>query len=139
MRLQTYLAESKRPSDMPWEEYLAIINPGNVKLSDSQRPNVYADDIEGMADEAKTIKTVAGFVIKTDGSSFFALKNGKEVGFVSELSDTEIDLAVAKEYQKKGIGTILLTEYRKKFPWHQTGGLTDAGLKTELAVYRSTK
>ena len=118
------------------EEYLHDLNPSDKVLLDSDRPTLHVGDLDGMADGARTIGRQGSIVMKRDGDSFYALDGGQVVGFVSPLSDTEIDLSVVAEYQRQGIGTALLAEFRKVHPKFLSGGYTEGGRKTELKVKR---
>lgn len=127
------------------DEYIARINPSGKRLEADDRPMIYAGDIEGaMPPDAKPIrgnhKTKDGRAVKlfrdTDTGAVWAQVDGQEAGFMQALSDGEIDLSVAQEYQGQGIGALLSYEYRKADPFAQSGGLTEAGERAARAAFR---
>ena len=119
--------------------FLRKVNPQNKHIEDSARPTIYAEDMEGMADNAITVARFPDMTIKRRGQEFYALKGKKVVGYIAPLSDKEIDLTVATGYQRKGIGSRLLEQFRASYPFFQSGGYTVGGLATEKRVHRNRK
>jgi len=77
----------------------------------SQKTNiVYADDIEGMADGLDSYKKSGKIKFFDMGNGVIATVSGKEAGFAAE-GEMGIELTVAKEFQKQGIGKLLINEY----------------------------
>ena len=63
-------------------------------------------------------------------------EKGHPVGYASNEFGAD-GVWIAKEYQKRGVGTELLTELRKQFsPMRQIGQMTHVGEKGTLAYYR---
>ena len=120
---------------MNFATYLKIVNPKNKAISSKDRPTLRIGDMEGMDQGAKIIMTGA-LTIKRKGKEFYALKGKNVVGYIAPLSKDELDLAVVKEYQRHGIGRILLEQFRKYYPHYKSGGYTPAGLKVEESVFR---
>lgn len=110
----------------------------SILISSINRPTIYQGDIEGISSKAKTI----GFTyasngekieIKTDNEkNVYALIDEKEVGYAQSLDDNNFDVSVAKEFQRIGIGTILMTIFLKLNPIYKSkkGDFTEIGYNT---------
>jgi hypothetical protein len=112
------------------EFYKEDISKYGKDIPDTSRPVLYAGDMEGMADDLKPYKTINNIKLYDNGEGIIAKIGDKEVGFILKMGD-ETDLNVAKEFQQKGIGTILGKEFWEKYPEHRklTGGFTSLGKK----------
>lgn len=127
------------------DDYIAHINPTGRRLEESDRPTVYAGDIEGaMPMDAQRVKgtfsTRDGAPVEVyrdpENGAVWAKVDGQEAGYATALSNTEVDLSVAQEFQGQGIGSILSTEFRRANPFMESGGLTEAGERTARAAFR---
>jgi GNAT superfamily N-acetyltransferase len=140
------LRNSKVGKMLSEDEYIAAINPTGKRVTAAERPNIYAADIEGMA-PYDAMKVGGNFVDKTGAKvsilkdpstgGLYAKVGGREAGYMTPLSAAEMDLAVAKEFQNRGIGSMLSAEFRRANPFAQSGGLTEAGENTARAAYRN--
>jgi len=115
-------------------------------LKPSQRPTIYLGDIEGMAEGSTKIKIEklpdgrSLELRKDDAGSVYALMDGKEVGYASIMDKKNFDISVAKEVQRKGIGTALTKEFLLLNPQYRSGEgeFTEAGYKTFLKAQPRT-
>jgi hypothetical protein len=116
-----------------------VIEKADTKrISDDERPAIYAGDIEGMADGIDAYKKDGNNTFHDTGDGIIVKVGGKEAGYISMLGDDETDLSVAKEFQGKGLGKKLALEFFKKYPdmLYKTGGFTEAGKATFKAALR---
>jgi ribosomal protein S18 acetylase RimI-like enzyme len=133
--------------------FLSRFNPSGTRIDDTIRPTLYLADIEGMMPTTAVLlrsrlsggilpifrtkkKQLIRFWEDRYSSTIYATHAGKEVGFIAPLSETELDLSVAKEYQRLGIGTHLTLLYLERHPYAVSGGLTIAGEKTAKRAAR---
>ena len=127
---------AKEPWQMTREGYVSFRNPQRKVLLPTDRPTLHIGDLEGMDADAKVYKKVGDVTLKRDNIGIYAIKDKQVVGYISELSPTEIDLSVVAEYQRRGIGTLLSAEFQVVKPGSLSGGLTEGGRKTVLRVHR---
>jgi len=124
-----------------WEEYYDMMNPNNKLIDKGVRPNLYVADMEGMFGSVEIYRNYylssgERLAIKKCDEGVWGEIDDQVVGFATVLNENEVDLTVAVEYQKKGIGTKLLLEFRKDHPFVLSGGYTEDGLSAEKKVFK---
>ena len=122
-------------------QYLQQINPEGKTISSQDRPTIYQGDMEGMGADHSPVS-----ISKLPGGQRLEVRHGdgmvtghidgQPVGYMSPLSETETDLSVAQEHQRKGVGTALFGAYSGLYPDFKAGGLTEGGRRTALRSYR---
>src|SRR5271169_4641827 len=98
--------------------YKEDISEYGKDISDESRPTIHVGDIEDMAYGLKPYKTVGDVVLYDNGDGIIAKVGNQEVGFILKMGN-ETDFNVAKEFQRRGIGTILGKEFWERYPEHR--------------------
>lgn len=127
--------------NLSWEEYYQMVNPDDKLINNGVRPRLYVADMEGMYNSVEIYRNYylssgERLAIKKCDEGVWGEIDERIVGFATILNENEIDLTVAVEYQKKGIGTKLLLEFRKDHPFALSGGYTEDGLSAEKKVFK---
>lgn len=133
--------QSKQPWEMTRGEYIDKVNPGRKRLEPEERPSVSSDDIEGMA-EGKRVSShrlLSGEsvqILKDESGTYYAKIGDKTVGYIGQLPNGEVDMTVASDFQRKGIGSILNSVFRQENPFVESGGLTEGGERTVAQTHK---
>lgn len=125
--------------NLSWEDYYNIVNPNDKIIDKGVRSILYIADMEGMFNSAEIYRNYylnsgERLSIKKCDEGVWGEINDQIVGFATILNEKEVDLTVAVEYQKKGIGTKLLLEFRKDHPFVLSGGYTEE-VRAEKKVF----
>lgn len=123
-----------------FDEYINKVNPGRIRISADDRPNLGMGDMYGMMPRGSTQvgSLDAGDLgqvrfMKAQDGSYYASGWNPDVmendvfGYAMPRGDNMVELAVVNEAQGRGIGSQLQYLLRRDRPYLQSGGLTEQG------------
>lgn len=134
--------QAREPWQMTRAQYVSTVNPGAIRIAANERPNVSSDDLEGMAEGrmVATHKLQSGetvHILQSEDEGYYATIGDATVGYINELPNGDVDMTVATDFQRRGIGSILNAAFRTANPFKKSGGLTESGEATVGRTHKS--
>lgn len=130
-----------------FDEYVQVVNPGNISISARDRPNLGMGDMYGMLPKgSRRVEIIDGgelgpiSIMRGSDGAYYATGKNPDImetdvfGYAMPRGDM-LELAVVNEAQNKGIGSALQYHLRKEQPYHLSGGLTEQGKSALRRTY----